>query len=176
MAKKANDELTVLVEDHPDANSDIFDAESDFGLAVRNEFNVPDGTPKTAKAYWAGVLMRNECPFQNFSVMGMTFHHYTDKVIQDDITLTTKREKRNGHIHFLTKDQAKQIREEISHLWARKRGVTTKIVDDREKGFVSHKGDMPVGQWLYLVLVDEVAEKFGPIWRTRAPETLTEKS
>lgn len=134
------------------------------------------------RSYWFGVLP--DCPFQNVSVGGITFHTFTEKVEHKDGKLMTQRTKRPGAVVELEAHVIEKVEKLLGRLKIRRLAERrAEVIDPEAKhrnplmGYRPHAGDVPLADFLYFIPVEEAHEIAGVQWSdTYKPPCYTETS
>ena len=129
-----------------------------------------------ASEYWCGTF--DDSPVQNVSLAGVSFSRQSERTIDQEGSMKTKRIPRRGQRNFLTEDQYAAVLKAADSRVVRWTGRDEKnrigrviIKDARYK---PQNNDVPFNQYVYCVPVDEAARRLGPSWLEGEPWSLAE--
>ena len=106
---------------------------------------VPDHFPSAR--YWLGTTAN--CPIQNVSIAGVTFHSFTGRMTHDSKLRPILPETR-GMVVELTDDKIQEIIARAKKHFVRSRGSTAYLVQSNSRGYRAMPGDVPVARYLYI--------------------------
>lgn len=161
--------------------------------------NMPHSAPPSsleigAVAYWCGTF--SDAPVQNVLLGGISFPRFTERIVQPEGSLVTKRFPQFGAVQYLTPAQIEKIKEATRNRavrWAGSQEVYREIVMT-EQGLVTyertkprtgwvvmrdgryrpHVMDEPLGRYVYCLPVEDAARTMGAHWQSgdAAPPSL----
>ncbi len=122
---------------------------------------------------WFGTV--DKSPFQNVIIEGITFHRFTEVILDDQKTLKTKRISRIGLVLEFSQDQIKKIRSYIERAKIGNRMGRKCIMDPEApapKGrspYMAQVKDEPLSRYVYFLPVDMAVDSLGAMWQQDYP-------
>ena len=117
--------------------------------------------PAGMKRYWLGTL--DQCPLQNATIGGRTFHRRTDKGYHVEGERMPRKIERRGALEWLTDEQVAKIKDASRRKFVRRVGDSARVVQPRP-GAPRYASDDPIGMYLYCIPVEDAMRLLGAGW------------
>lgn len=182
MAKKEKKKKAAVPERQPEAPKpsaldkvrEARAAAEPTGEATRKIAKAEKAAPLVEREYWVGTLPG--CPRHRVDVMGTTFEAFTEKVNHPKGALKTQRERRRGQVIKLLDGKAKTLREQVlKRIISPPPRASIEMVGERRARQLHATGAFkPLGNFLFMVPLDDAVRQLGANWRDGEPAPMVE--
>ena len=116
---------------------------------------------------WTGV--KEECPYWTVHAGGIDFSKENEIVSYHEESRETRREKVNGKVISLSKEEIDFIAKAVGRKVIRKYGSRASILNTDNPRYTFNNNDLPLGQFLFMKVL---AKNLPHDWRNQAPEAM----